>query len=125
MRAVGAGWLTNRASAARLIVPSRATATNASSYWAWMAACVSAMLMVPIGRIALTDDTRTPQAGSMMTTTPYLITTPGPMSAVPPADRNPWLLWRPKTPAEPQRLTVAELADCSCPELCDRDHDSE
>jgi hypothetical protein len=59
----------------------------------------------------------------MMFTTP-LSPTPG----RPPAQRgdaNPWLLWRPETPAEPQRLTVAELAECRCPELCDRDHDNE
>ena len=36
-----------------------------------------------------------------------------------------WLLWRPETPAEPALLTVAELAECRCPELCDRDHDNE
>jgi hypothetical protein len=38
---------------------------------------------------------------------------------------NPWLLWRPAAPVEPARLTVAELAECRCPELCDRDHDNE
>lgn len=49
------------------------------------------------------------------------------VSSVPPADDNPnpWLLWRPETPAEPQLLTVAELAECRCPDLCDRDHDNE
>ena len=36
-----------------------------------------------------------------------------------------WLLWRSDTPAEPELLTVAELAECRCPELCDRDHDNE
>ncbi|HUF07141.1 MAG TPA: hypothetical protein VMP86_07110 [Candidatus Binatia bacterium] len=36
-----------------------------------------------------------------------------------------WLLWRPETRAEPELLTVAELAECHCPELCDRDHDNE
>jgi hypothetical protein len=38
---------------------------------------------------------------------------------------NPWLLWRPETRAEPELLTVAELAECHCPELCDRDHDND
>lgn len=41
------------------------------------------------------------------------------------APTNPWLLWRPEMPAEPERLTVAELAECCCPELCDRDHDND
>jgi hypothetical protein len=41
------------------------------------------------------------------------------------ADDNPWLLWRPAAPAEAARLTIAELAECHCPELCDRDHDNE
>jgi hypothetical protein len=38
---------------------------------------------------------------------------------------NPWLLWRTDVPAGPERLTVAELAECRCPDLCDRDHDNE
>jgi hypothetical protein len=38
---------------------------------------------------------------------------------------NPWLLWRADAPAEPQILTVAELAECACPDLCDRDHDND
>jgi hypothetical protein len=40
-------------------------------------------------------------------------------------DPNPWLLWRPATPVEPELLTVAELAECRCPDLCDRDHVNE
>ncbi len=57
-------------------------------------------------------------------------TTPSPTSARTAARSgeralNPWLLWRPETPAEPELLTVAELAECRCPELCDRDHDNE
>jgi hypothetical protein len=62
----------------------------------------------------------------MMTTTPLTSRTPTPMTATSRGDRvNPWLLWRPETPAEPQMLTVAELAECRCPDLCDRDHDNE
>jgi hypothetical protein len=65
----------------------------------------------------------------MMTTTlPAPITAPitAPMAGVTRADRsNPWLLWRPELPHEPQRLTVAELAECRCPDLCDRDHANE
>jgi len=41
------------------------------------------------------------------------------------ASINPWLLWRAETPAMPERLSVAELAECRCPDLCDRDHDNE
>jgi hypothetical protein len=36
-----------------------------------------------------------------------------------------WLTWRPQLPAEPQTLTIAELAECQCPDLCDRDHPNE
>ena len=35
---------------------------------------------------------------------------------------NPWLRWRPSRPAAVQVLSVAELAECTCPDLCDRDH---
>ena len=38
---------------------------------------------------------------------------------------NPWLLWRPESPAGEPVLTVAELAECGCPDLCNRDHDNE
>jgi hypothetical protein len=38
---------------------------------------------------------------------------------------NPWLRWRPKRPAHPHVLSVAELAECMCPDLCDRDHANE
>ncbi|MGZ8562606.1 MAG: hypothetical protein ACXWWU_03205 [Candidatus Limnocylindria bacterium] len=38
---------------------------------------------------------------------------------------NPWLQWRPELPEEPRRLTVAELAECICPDLCNRDHPNE
>ena len=38
---------------------------------------------------------------------------------------NPWLLWRPERPQPPQVLTVAELAECACPDLCNRDHVNE
>lgn len=41
------------------------------------------------------------------------------------ASSNPWLLWRPESPAERLVLTVAELAECVCPDLCDRDHPNE
>jgi hypothetical protein len=38
---------------------------------------------------------------------------------------NPWLAWRIETPAERRVLSVAELAECRCPDLCDRDHANE
>lgn len=40
-----------------------------------------------------------------------------------PADS--WLQWRPEQVEEPQRLSVAELAECLCPDLCNRDHANE
>lgn len=44
-----------------------------------------------------------------------------------PADAasNPWLTWSIETPEQPQVFSVAELADCRCPDLCDRDHANE
>lgn len=41
------------------------------------------------------------------------------------ARMNPWLLWRTEQPHAPQLLTVAELADCVCPDMCNRDHANE
>jgi len=38
---------------------------------------------------------------------------------------NPWLLWRPERPQAPTVLTVAELAECRCPDICNRDHANE
>jgi len=38
---------------------------------------------------------------------------------------NPWLLWRLETPEQREILSVAELAECTCPDLCDRDHANE
>ncbi len=36
-----------------------------------------------------------------------------------------WLNWRPKRLSRPQVLSVAELAECTCPDFCDRDHANE
>ncbi len=36
-----------------------------------------------------------------------------------------WLLWRLELPEQPSPLTVADLAECLCPDLCNRDHDNE
>jgi hypothetical protein len=41
------------------------------------------------------------------------------------ARTDPWLLWRPEVPATPHVLTVAEMAECACPDLCNRDHVNE
>jgi hypothetical protein len=38
---------------------------------------------------------------------------------------DPWLAWRPQRPEERAVLSVAELAACHCPDLCDRDHANE
>lgn len=38
---------------------------------------------------------------------------------------NPWLLWSIETPAEREVLTSAELSECRCPDLCNRDHANE
>jgi hypothetical protein len=57
----------------------------------------------------------------MMTTTPLEM-----RSSAPQADwATSWLHWRPELPEETHRLTVAELAECLCPDLCDRDHQNE
>jgi hypothetical protein len=41
------------------------------------------------------------------------------------ASVSPWLLWRTEAPSEPRILSIAELAECHCPDLCDRDHVNE
>ena len=38
---------------------------------------------------------------------------------------NAWLNRRPKRGPRPHVLSVAELAECTCPDLCDRDHANE
>ena len=53
-----------------------------------------------------------------VTTTPRRPVRPTPDQA----SVNPWLLWRTEAPSEPQVLSIAELAECRCPDLCDRDH---
>ena len=41
------------------------------------------------------------------------------------ASVNPWLLWRIEAPDDAQVLSVAEMSECRCPDLCDRDHGNE
>jgi len=38
---------------------------------------------------------------------------------------NSWLRWRPAVPRQRPVLSVAELAECTCPEICNRDHANE
>ena len=38
---------------------------------------------------------------------------------------SPWLNWRPQDRRPLPVLSVAELAECTCPDLCDRDHPNE
>lgn len=40
------------------------------------------------------------------------------------AQPDPWLVWSVPT-TEREQLSVAELAECRCPDLCDRDHANE
>lgn len=58
-----------------------------------------------------------------------MFTTTTSPSALPPATAgtggNPWLLWRTELASEREVLSVAELAECRCPDLCDRDHANE
>ena len=41
------------------------------------------------------------------------------------ASVNPWQLWNPQVPAQQPVLSVAELSECRCPDLCNRDHVNE
>jgi hypothetical protein len=38
---------------------------------------------------------------------------------------NLWLRWGRELPEEPPRPTVADVAECICPDLCNRDHENE
>lgn len=51
--------------------------------------------------------------------------TTSPTTPTPTTHDNPWLAWSNALPQEPEALSVAELADCCCPDLCDRDHVNE
>lgn len=50
---------------------------------------------------------------------------PRPRATAADTDLNPWLLWRPEMPSEGRMLSVAELAECCCPDICNRDHGNE
>jgi hypothetical protein len=63
--------------------------------------------------------------GAMTTTWPAIFN-PTPTRPTPSdVGSNPWLLWRVESPSERTVLSVAELAECMCPDLCDRDHVNE
>lgn len=48
-----------------------------------------------------------------------------PTQSIQPSATEAWLAWRVDSPVEPHVLSVAELAECRCPDLCDRDHANE
>ncbi len=77
--------------------------------------------MVGIQRIALTD---TSARGIMRAMFQTHAPTRAPATAPITSDEA-WLAWRPETPADSEQLSVAQLAECRCPELCDRDHANE
>jgi hypothetical protein len=41
------------------------------------------------------------------------------------ATANPWLLWSVELSSDREILSVAQMAECHCPDLCDRDHANE
>ena len=63
----------------------------------------------------------------MITTTPaQMRSLPQMRSPARPAEwARRWLRWRPDLPEVTQLLTVAELSECRCPDLCDRDHQND
>lgn len=36
-----------------------------------------------------------------------------------------WLKWRADVPTAPDAMSIADVAECRCPDLCDRDHANE
>jgi hypothetical protein len=58
-----------------------------------------------------------------------MIQTPAslPVHPTPPVTAGPdaWLAWRAEAPERAVQLSVAELAECHCPDLCNRDHPNE
>jgi hypothetical protein len=36
-----------------------------------------------------------------------------------------WRTWRSAQPEDQELLTSAELSECTCPEICQRDHDTD
>jgi hypothetical protein len=36
-----------------------------------------------------------------------------------------WRTWRTMAPEEQELLTSAELSECTCPDICHRDHDTD
>lgn len=75
-----------------------------------------------IGRIVLTDGTHLAMVPCMRTLMP-VETSERPIPAD--ASADPWLVWSVQGATEREQLSVAELAECRCPDLCDRDHANE
>jgi hypothetical protein len=61
----------------------------------------------------------------MLTTLTDPLTPRAACNETPARPPDPWRQWSNAAPRERQVLSVAELADCSCPELCNRDHANE
>jgi hypothetical protein len=86
---------------------------------------ISMMMMEVIARIVFTDGYGPATVIGMYTPAPTSAPISLRRSTRDQASVDPWLLWRAEAPAPRDRLSVAELAECRCPDLCDRDHDNE
>ena len=84
--------------------------------------------MTPIRRIVLSYGTNLAMLYGMLQDT-LVATRPTTLFERAQADRariSPWLNWRPqKQPRPAPALSIAEMAECTCPDLCDRDHPNE
>lgn len=78
-----------------------------------------------IRRIDLTDGTLARRMETMTTTWPTNPAATPTRPASPDPVSNPWLQWRTERPEERTVLSSAELAECRCPDFCDRDHGNE
>jgi hypothetical protein len=113
-------------SAARLMLPARETSTKASIWFRSIgrqSIVASVLLMhrgLTIGHSDIGEDEMKqaqPSMGSMR------------IGGLPRLDggarqrRLRWRRWQLVAQDEPDRLTSAELSECTCPDLCQRDHD--
>ena len=79
--------------------------------------------MVSIHSIVLTDGRAAVSLeGMIQTSTPSL--SPATLRLTP-VQPDAWLAWRPEAPEQAMLLSVAELDECRCPDLCNRDHANE
>jgi hypothetical protein len=83
--------------------------------------------MTSIRRIVLPYGTHPAMVNDMLQDTMLQPRRAGPFAreAVERTRVSPWLSWRPTKVRPMPVLSVAELAECTCPELCDRDHANE